>query len=77
MTGAAAEAGEVDEEEEEEECTSLLMGEITPELPNMAGEMSFLPKLSKLLETLLILRGAFFELELVGNKKKHLVHFNL
>lgn len=63
MVGAGADAGEVDEEEEEEECISLLMGETPPELTETAGEMSFLPKLSKLLETLFMLRGAVFVLE--------------
>lgn len=61
--GAGTEAGEVEEEEEEEECTSLLMGETPLDPPDMAGAMSFLPKLSRLLETLLMLRGAFFVLE--------------
>ncbi len=61
--GAGADAGEVDEEEEEEECTSQLIGMTLLEPPDMAGEMSFLPKLSRLLETLLMLRGAVFVLE--------------
>lgn len=55
-------AGDVDEEEEEDECTSLLMGETPLELTEMAGAMSFLPKFSRLLETLLMLRGAVFVL---------------
>lgn len=52
--------GEVDEEEE---CISLLIGETPLELTEMAGAMSFLPKLSRLLDTLLMLRGAVFVLE--------------
>lgn len=46
--------------EEEEECTSLLIGEMPLDPPDMAGAMSFLPKLSRLLETLLMLREAVF-----------------
>lgn len=72
--GVGAEAGEVDEEEEEEECTSLLIGEI--DAPDMAGAMSFLPKLSRLLETLLMLSGAAFvepELERKGYETLHLI----
>ena len=53
----------MEDEEEEEECTSLLIGEMPLEPPEMAGAMSFLPKLSRLLETLLMLRGAVFTLE--------------
>ena len=44
------------------ESTSLLIGEMPLEAPDMAGAMSFLPKLSRLLETLLdtllMFRGA-------------------
>lgn len=68
-----AEAGEVEEEEEEEECTSLFIGEMPLDPPEMAGAMSFLPKLSRLLETLLMLRGAVFVLELELGKKKNTV----
>lgn len=50
------------EEEDEEECTSLLMGEMPLEPPDMAGEMSFLPKLSRLLDTLLMLSGVVLAL---------------
>lgn len=50
-------------EEEEEECISLLIDETPLELTEMAGAMSFLPKLSRLLETLLMLRGVDFVLE--------------
>lgn len=70
--GAGAEAGEVDGDEEEEECTSVLMGEMPPDPPDMAGAMSFLPKLSRLLETLLMLMGAALapEPELEKTKQK-------
>lgn len=54
----------MDEEDDEEECTSALIGEIPPDPPEMAGEMSFLPKFSRLLETLLMLSGAALEVEL-------------
>lgn len=40
-----------------------MIGETPLELTEMAGAMSFLPKLSRLLETLLMLRGAVFVLE--------------
>lgn len=40
-----------------------MIGETPLELPDMAGAMSFLPKLSRLLDTLLMLRGAVFVLE--------------
>lgn len=40
------------------------MGEALLELTEMAGAMSFRPKLSRLLETLLMLRGGGFVLEL-------------
>ena len=49
--------------EEEEECISLLIDETLLELTEMAGAMSFLPKLSRLLETLLMLRGVDFVVE--------------
>lgn len=39
------------------------MGEMPPELTETAGAISFLPKLSRLLETLFMLRGAIFVLE--------------
>lgn len=55
--------GDKEEEEEEEECISVLMGETVLELTDMAGAMSFRPKLSRLLETLLMLRGGVFVLE--------------
>ena len=45
------------EEEVEEEWTSVLMGEKTAGPPGTAGEMSFRPKFSRLLDTLLMLRG--------------------
>lgn len=50
----------------------MLMGVTVLELTDMAGEMSFRPKLSRLLETLLMLRGAVFvlELELEVNRKE-------
>lgn len=67
--GTGAEAGEVDEEEEEEEYTSVLIGEMPPDPPDIAGAMSFLPKFSRLLETLLMLRGAVFVLELELEKQ--------
>lgn len=61
----------MEEEEEEEECISLLIGEMPADAPVMAGAMSFLPKLSRLLDTLLMLSGgAFVEPEL--EKKKYL-----
>lgn len=41
-----------------------MMGEALLELTEMAGAMSFRPKLSRLLETLLMLRGGGFVLEL-------------
>lgn len=69
--GGGADAGDVDEEEEEEECTSLLIGETLLEPPDMAGAMSFLPKLSRLLETLLMLRGAAFALEPELERQKY------
>lgn len=56
--------GDEEEEEEEEECISVLTGETVLELPGMAGVMSFRPKLSRLLETLLMLRGGVLVLEL-------------
>lgn len=67
---------ELEEEEPKEACwwawTSLLMGETAPVLTDMAGEMSFRPKLSRLLDTLLILsgagRGGTPEAELKGRK---------
>lgn len=40
-----------------------MIGETPLDPPDMAGAMSFLPKLSRLLETLLMLRGAAFALE--------------
>lgn len=61
--GAGAEAGEVDEEDEEEEWTSLLTDETPPAPLDIAGAMSFLPKFSRLLETLLMLSGAVFVME--------------
>lgn len=39
------------------------MGETVLELTDMAGAMSFRPKLSRLLETLFMLRGGVFALE--------------
>lgn len=72
--------GAVEEEkaavEEEEEggwaWTSVLMGETAPVLTDMAGAMSFRPKLSRLLDTLLMLsgagRGAALEAELKGER---------
>lgn len=53
----------VEEEEEPGEAgwwawTSLLMGETAPVLTDMAGAMSLRPKLSRLLDTLLMLSGA-------------------
>lgn len=51
------------EEEEDEEYTSLLMGATLPDTPDMAGAMSFLPKLSRLLDTLLMFSGAAFAVE--------------
>lgn len=51
-------------EQEEEEWISLLIGEMVLELTDMAGAMSFRPKLSRLLETLFMLRGGGFVLEL-------------
>lgn len=70
MVGTGADAGEVDEEEEEE-CTSQLIGETPPDPVDIAGAMSFLPKLSRLLETLLMLRGAAFVLEPELERKKY------
>lgn len=53
------------------ERISLLIGEITLATPpDMAGAMSFLPKLSRLLETLLMLRGAVLALRRKSEKKK-------
>lgn len=51
------------EEEEDEEYTSLLMGARLLGTPDMAGAMSFLPKLSRLLDTLLMFNGAAFAVE--------------
>lgn len=56
--------GEEEEEEEDDECISVLSGETVLELTEMAGAMSFRPKLSRLLETLLMLRGGVFVLVL-------------
>lgn len=54
----------------------MLIGVPVLELTEMAGAMSFRPKLSRLLETLLMLRGAVFVLELelqVSGKYKYLL----
>lgn len=51
--------------------TSLLIGEMPLEPPpDRAGAMSFLPKLSRLLETLLMLRGAILPLALREEKRE-------
>lgn len=69
----------VEEEKVEEELwgwawTSLLTGETAPVLTDMAGAMSFRPKLSRLLDTLLMLsgagRGAAPEAELKGRREE-------
>lgn len=49
-----------------------MMGEMPVD---MAGEMSFLPKFSRLLDTLLMLRGAFaLELDLERKKKENCLY---
>lgn len=62
----------VEKEEAEWAWTSVLMGETGPALTDMAGAMSFRPKLSRLLDTLLMLsgagRGAALEAELKGGE---------
>lgn len=65
-------AAEKEAEEEGWAETSLLMGEMGPAPTDMAGAMSFRPKLSRLLDTLLMLsgagRGAALEEELKGGE---------
>lgn len=48
-----------------------MIGKTPLEPTEMAGAMSFLPKLSRLLETLLMLRGAVFVLEPELGRQKY------